>query len=67
MAKKPTAAKKSVLEKAERALYRGECNCPYWHGVFGGLYLNHLRFGVYRELIEAEKLADSLLPAPSRG
>jgi 4-alpha-glucanotransferase len=61
------ARQKAVLEKAVRALYRGECNCPYWHGVFGGLYLNHLRFAVYRELIESEKLAESLLPAPSKG
>lgn len=58
---------KAVLEAARRALYRGECNCPYWHGVFGGLYLNHLRFAVYRQLIEAEKLADSLLPPPPGG
>ncbi|HEY5038526.1 MAG TPA: alpha-amylase/4-alpha-glucanotransferase domain-containing protein, partial [bacterium] len=65
--KKPTAKKEAILEKAVQALYRGECNCPYWHGVFGGLYLNHLRFGVYRELIEAEKLAESLLPVPFTG
>ena len=62
--KKGTPKQKAILEKAQQALYRGECNCPYWHGVFGGLYLNHLRFSVYRELIEAEKLADSLLPPP---
>jgi hypothetical protein len=29
--------------------------------VFGGLYLNHLRFGVYRELLAAERAADQLL------
>lgn len=65
--KKPTAAKKKILDEAVRALYRGECNCPYWHGVFGGLYLNHLRFGVYRELVAAEKLAESLFPPPPMG
>ena len=27
------------LEIARRELYRGQCNCPYWHGAFGGLYL----------------------------
>ncbi len=31
------------LEIARRELYRGQCNCPYWHGAFGGLYLPHLR------------------------
>lgn len=67
LSKKAGAKQKDVLEKAVQALYRGECNCPYWHGVFGGLYLNHLRFAVYRELIEGEKLAESLLPAPPSG
>ncbi|MCX5781956.1 MAG: DUF1926 domain-containing protein [Elusimicrobia bacterium] len=38
------------------ALYAGQCNCAYWHGVFGGLYLPHLRTAVYKELIKAESL-----------
>ncbi|RKY85104.1 alpha-amylase, partial [candidate division KSB1 bacterium] len=41
------------------SLYKGQCNCPYWHGVFGGLYLNHLRFATYKNLIEAEKIISS--------
>ena len=40
---------------ALRDLYRGQCNDPYWHGVFGGLYLPHLREAAYRHLIQAEK------------
>ncbi|MFH0964922.1 MAG: alpha-amylase/4-alpha-glucanotransferase domain-containing protein, partial [Planctomycetota bacterium] len=40
---------------ALRALYRAQCNCAYWHGVFGGLYLPHLRFAVYEQLIAADK------------
>src|SRR5665213_287442 len=67
ISKKGTPKQKAILEEATRALYRGECNCPYWHGVFGGLYLNHLRFAMYRQFIEAEKLADSLLPSASSG
>ena len=35
-------------------LWRSQCNCPYWHGVFGGLYLPHLRSAIYKELIAAE-------------
>jgi alpha-amylase len=31
-------------------------NCAYWHGVFGGLYLPHLRTAVYNELLNAEAL-----------
>ncbi|MBI5183887.1 MAG: DUF1926 domain-containing protein [Nitrospinae bacterium] len=39
-------------------LYKGQCNCAYWHGLFGGIYLNHLRHAVYKHLIKAENLID---------
>ena len=39
-------------------LWAGQCNCPYWHGVFGGLYLPHLRHAIYQNLIKAEKVLD---------
>jgi alpha-amylase len=39
-------------------LYQCQCNDSYWHGVFGGLYLPHLRSAVYEHLIQAEYLAD---------
>ena len=42
-------------------LWRGQCNCPYWHGVFGGVYLNHIRQAVYRHLLAAERAADEVL------
>jgi hypothetical protein len=42
------------IEQARLDLYRGQVNCPYWHGAFGGLYLPHLRQAVYRHLIRAE-------------
>ncbi|OGR89290.1 MAG: hypothetical protein A2992_02665 [Elusimicrobia bacterium RIFCSPLOWO2_01_FULL_59_12] len=45
-------------QKMLDALWAGQCNCAYWHGVFGGLYLPHLRQAIYRQLIEAENLAD---------
>ncbi|MBI4342148.1 MAG: DUF1926 domain-containing protein [Candidatus Omnitrophica bacterium] len=48
----------SALEKARQELYAGQCNCAYWHGVFGGLYLSHLRRAVYGHLIAAEALVD---------
>jgi alpha-amylase/alpha-mannosidase (GH57 family) len=44
-----------VEGEALRHLYRAQCNDPYWHGVFGGLYLPHLRESAYRHLLEAEK------------
>lgn len=42
-------------------LWRGQCNCPYWHGVFGGIYFGHIRHGIYRHLIAAENAADRIL------
>jgi alpha-amylase len=43
-----------ALDRARRELYRGQCNCPYWHGAFGGIYLPHLRNAIYRHLIAAD-------------
>ena len=39
-------------------LYRGQCNCPYWHGAFGGIYLPHLRNAIFQHLISADNLLD---------
>jgi len=50
---------KSLLPKAEDHLYRAQCNCPYWHGAFGGIYLPHLRNATYRELIAADNLIEA--------
>jgi hypothetical protein len=41
-------------ERALTAALRAECNCPYWHGLFGGIYYNHLRHGAYFSLLEAD-------------
>ena len=46
------------LEVARQELYRGQCNCPYWHGSFGGLYLPHLRNAIYQHLIAADNALD---------
>jgi 4-alpha-glucanotransferase len=40
--------------RARRAVGRAQCNDAYWHGVFGGLYLPHLREALWRELAIAE-------------
>ncbi|HHL39018.1 MAG TPA: DUF1926 domain-containing protein [Deltaproteobacteria bacterium] len=44
------------IEQARRSLYMAQCNDAYWHGVFGGLYLPHLRARLYGELIRAENI-----------
>jgi hypothetical protein len=38
-----------------RAIGRAQCNDAYWHGVFGGLYLPHLREAIWRNLALAER------------
>ncbi len=43
-----------ALRVAQDRLYASQCNCPYWHGVFGGLYLPHIRQAVYGAMIEAD-------------
>lgn len=64
----------SVVESrsadAMRHYWRSQCNCSYWHGVFGGLYLPHLREAVWIELHEAERAAHERLgdlPVVHRG
>jgi alpha-amylase/alpha-mannosidase (GH57 family) len=42
--------------KARRAIARATCNDAYWHGVFGGLYLRHLRAAIWATLSEAEEI-----------
>ena len=50
----------AAREGAARLLLQGQCNDPYWHGVFGGLYSPHLRTAVWRSLEQAETIADAL-------
>lgn len=59
----PAAHKR--VEAATRELYRGQCNCAYWHGLFGGLYLAKLRSAVHSHLIRAQQQASHVLGPPS--
>ncbi len=49
---------KTLLSKARRHLYMSQSNDAYWHGIFGGLYLRHLRRSLYQNLLRAEQLLD---------
>ena len=42
-------------------LYQGQSNDCYWHGLFGGIYIGHMRLATYEHLIAAEDLADAAL------
>ncbi|MEW6095475.1 MAG: alpha-amylase/4-alpha-glucanotransferase domain-containing protein [bacterium] len=49
------------IGKAKEELWQGQCNCAYWHGIFGGLYLPHLRNAIYQHLICAEVEIESII------
>ncbi|HET7842266.1 MAG TPA: alpha-amylase/4-alpha-glucanotransferase domain-containing protein, partial [Terriglobia bacterium] len=55
-------AAQHTLHEARVHALAGQCNDPYWHGIFGGLYAPHLRSAVIRHLIQAESLLDKLHP-----
>lgn len=42
-------------------LHRGQSNDCYWHGLFGGIYLPHLRLATAGHLIASEDAADRAL------
>ncbi len=45
-------------------LYRSQANDAYWHGLFGGLYLPHLRRAVWNSLVALEAEIDAVQPRP---
>ena len=57
--------RRRVPDRAVENLLAAQCNCAYWHGLFGGLYLPHLRSAIYRHLIRAEVVLDGALHAPA--
>jgi alpha-amylase len=40
-------------------LHRGQSNDCYWHGLFGGVYIPHMRLATCEHLIAAEDAADT--------
>jgi hypothetical protein len=47
-------------------IWKGQCNDAYWHGIFGGLYLPHLRSSLYKSLISAQSAAEQILFSDKR-
>ncbi|MBZ0094739.1 MAG: DUF1926 domain-containing protein [Sulfuricella sp.] len=58
----PNRKKPAMLD----ALYRAQANDAYWHGLFGGLYLPHLRRAVYHAIVELEGSLDQCDPRSER-
>jgi len=52
---------KRTLEMLDQ-LFIAQANDAYWHGLFGGLYLPHLRRAVYGAIVKLESLLDKVLP-----
>ena len=48
-----------TLNRAIDHLYQGQSNDCYWHGLFGGIYIVHMRMATLSHLIAAEDLADT--------
>ena len=49
-----------LIKEAWTEIYKSQCNDCYWHGLFGGVYLQFLRFSVYTHLINSEIIIDNL-------
>ena len=56
----------TATDALQRLLHRCQANDAYWHGLFGGLYLPHLRRAVYGALVELEARLDAIAPRPAR-
>ncbi|BBL34125.1 alpha-amylase 1 [Nitrosomonas stercoris] len=50
----------------QQHLYAAQANDAYWHGMFGGLYLPHLRRTIYNNLLALETLLDQQAPRPAQ-
>jgi len=51
----------AARDAATDHLYRGQSNDCYWHGLFGGIYIAHMRAATFEHLIAAEDIADAEL------
>lgn len=44
-------------EHGLKHLWKAQSNDTYWHGLFGGIYMGHVRSAIYHHLIAAENAA----------
>ncbi len=50
----------SALPEAQLDLWRAQANCAYWHGLFGGVYLPHIRQRLWHHLALAERTLEDV-------
>lgn len=53
-----------VRQDLVELLHQAQANDAYWHGLFGGLYLPHLRRAVWRAMLQLERRLDGLQERP---
>jgi alpha-amylase len=58
----PARKRKPAMQEQ---LHRAQANDAYWHGLFGGLYLPHLRRAIWNNLLELEAGLDAAAPLPA--
>ncbi len=54
-----------VTQRMRELLHLAQANDAYWHGLFGGIYLPHLRRAVWNAIVELEALLDKAVPRGS--
>ncbi|MBI1394360.1 MAG: DUF1926 domain-containing protein [Betaproteobacteria bacterium] len=47
-------------------LHRAQANDAYWHGLFGGIYLPHLRRAIWNAVVALERELDAVEPRAAR-
>jgi 4-alpha-glucanotransferase len=53
---------KKATPRMRELLHLAQANDAYWHGLFGGIYLPHLRRSVWNAIVELEALLDKASP-----
>jgi len=61
-----TLPAEQVRQDLVELLHEAQANDAYWHGLFGGIYLPHLRRAVWRALISLERRLDALQSRPAQ-
>lgn len=49
---------RKIKPRMRELLHLAQANDAYWHGLFGGLYLPHLRRAVWNAIVELEAMLD---------
>jgi len=65
LAELPEADDARDREQLRELLHRAQANDAYWHGLFGGLYLPHLRRAIWNNLLALEAALDLRMPRPA--